>query len=38
MFNFGSTVVMVFEVKDDIRFLVDPGDKIRYGQPFAEIM
>lgn len=31
MFNFGSTVVMIFEVKDDIKFLVEPGDKIRYG-------
>jgi hypothetical protein len=31
LFNFGSTVVMIAEVRNDAKVLVENGDKVRYG-------
>ncbi|OQR83732.1 phosphatidylserine decarboxylase [Achlya hypogyna] len=34
-FKLGSTVVLVFEAPEDFEFSVQPGEKIRYGQPIG---
>ncbi|KDO32457.1 hypothetical protein SPRG_02934 [Saprolegnia parasitica CBS 223.65] len=35
-FKLGSTVVLVFEAPDDFEFTVQPGEKIRFGQPMGQ--
>ena len=34
-FNFGSTIVLIFEAPANFEFRVDPGCKVKYGQPFG---
>ena len=31
-FNFGSTIVLLFEAPAEFRFDVEPGQKVKYGQ------
>lgn len=34
-FNMGSTVVLIFEAPKDFRFYVQPGQKIKMGEPLG---
>lgn len=34
-FNFGSTVVLIFEAPKNFKFCVEPGDKVYLGQPLG---
>ncbi|VDP50446.1 unnamed protein product [Soboliphyme baturini] len=36
-FNFGSSVVLVFEAPSDFQFTVHPGQRIKYGQPLGGV-
>jgi len=37
MFKLGSTVVLVFEAPANLKWKIAPGEKIRFGEIFAEI-
>ena len=36
LFKLGSSVVLLFEGPKDFKFLVKPGQRVRYGQPMGQ--
>ena len=37
-FNFGSTIVLVFEAPQSFRFKFNPGERVKYGQGLGDII
>ena len=36
LFRLGSSVVLLFEAPKEFKFLVKPGQRVRYGQPMGQ--
>lgn len=37
-FNLGSSIVLIFEAPNNFKFVVDKGQRIKYGEPLGTIV